>query len=382
MPETADVIVVGSGIIGSFAAYALAPLGAKVIVIDRAGLAPGTSRSSDGNLLMSDKSPGLLFDLMAESLALWDAMIADLGNHCEFDKKGSLVVSLSAGGAAGLARHVRAHAERGVRAEFMTEGFRRIEPGLTPRAAAAGWWPDDVQVQPMLACYQIARRLRDGGTAYRLYDSVEAVTSSPGGASVRLVGGEELSAGHVALCTGVWTREILAPLGIDLPVLPRKGQICVLERAGIEVRTKLADFAYNDTVENADPADPAVQTAAIIEGTRSGTILCGSSRQFAGFDLSVDNAVLARILADCLRFVPALADLRVIRGYAGLRPCSADGLPVIGPVDDHGRILVATGHEGSGHGLAAVTGRVLAGYLGAPPHAAADALAPARFAAA
>src|SRR5215470_11281269 len=103
MPETpsrtADVIIVGSGIIGSFAAYALAALGHSIIVLDRAGLAPGTSRASDGNLLMSDKSPGTLFDLMHESLALWDAMIADLGNHCEFDKKGSLVVTLRAGAA-------------------------------------------------------------------------------------------------------------------------------------------------------------------------------------------------------------------------------------------------------------------------------------------
>jgi glycine/D-amino acid oxidase-like deaminating enzyme len=383
MPEapsrTADVIIVGSGIIGSFAAYALAELKRSIIVLDRAGLAPGTSRASDGNLLMSDKAPGLTFDLMRESLALWHAMVGELGNRCEFDAKGSLVATLSATAAPRLADHVRAHAARGVAAEFITDGFAAIEPGLTPAAAAAGWWPGDVQVQPMLACFQIAQDLRARGVAYRLYDPVAAIGASSAGVEVRLESGETLSGGHLVLCTGVWTPGLLAPLGIDLPVLPRKGQICVLERAGVSVRTKLADFAYNDTVENADPSDPAVQTAAIIEGTRSGTILCGSSRQFAGFDLSVDNAVLGRILSDCLRFVPALAGLRVIRGYAGLRPCSTDGLPVIGPVDEHGRILVATGHEGSGHGLAAVTGRILAGILGAPPHPLADALAPGRF---
>lgn len=378
--RTADAVIVGSGIIGSFAAYSLAQLGLRLILVDRAGLAPGTSRASDGNLLMSDKSPGTLFELSHESLSLWEAMIAEVGNRCEYDRKGSLVVTLDAGNAARLARHAHDHAERGVRAEFVTGDLRRIEPALTPEAAAGGWWPGDAQVQPMLACYQLARHLRAKGVAYRLYDPVVAISPTGQGVGVTLASGDHLSAGHLVLCTGVWTRELLAPLGIDLPVHPRKGQIAVLERGGVTIRTKLADFAYNDTVETADPADPAVQTAAIVEGTQSRTILCGSSRRFAGFDLSLEEPVLARIVADCIRFVPALAGLRVIRGYAGLRPFSIDGDPIIGPADEHGRILVATGHEGSGHGLAAVTGRILAGYLGAPPHPLAAAVSPARFA--
>jgi glycine/D-amino acid oxidase-like deaminating enzyme len=376
--RTADVIVVGSGIIGSFAAYSLSQLGLRIVLVDRAGLAPGTSRASDGNLLLSDKSPGLLFDLGRESLALWEAMIGELGNGCEFDRKGSLVVSLDAGKAAALARHVHEHAEHGVRAEFVTEP-RRLEPALAPAAAVAGYWHDDAQVQPMLACYQLARHLQANGAALRLYDRVVAISTAADGVGVTLASGDRLSAGHLVLAAGVWTRELLAPLRLDVPLHPRKGQIAVLERGGIAVRRKIADFAYNDTVENADPQDRSVQTAAIIEATQSGTILCGSSRQFAGFDMSLDEPVLSRIVADCMRFVPALAGLRVIRGYAGLRPYSLDGNPIIGPVDEHGRILVATGHEGSGHGLAPVTGRILAGYLGGRPHPLAEAVSPARF---
>jgi glycine/D-amino acid oxidase-like deaminating enzyme len=377
--RTADAVIVGSGIIGCFAAFSLAQLGLSLIVVDRAGLAPGTSRASDGNLLMSDKAPGPLFDLSRESLALWQRSIDALGNACEYDRKGSLVVTLDAGKAGRLSQHVHAHAERGVRAEFVTSGLGRLEPALTPDAAAGGWWPDDAQVQPMLACYQLARHTRDKGVEWRLYDAVAAIAATAQGVDISLASGERLSAGRLVLCTGVWTGELLAPLGLALPLHPRKGQIAVLERGGVTIRTKLADFAYNDTVENADPADPAVQTAAIIEGTWSGTTLCGSSRRFAGFDLALEEPVLARILADCIRFVPALAGLRVIRGYAGLRPYSADGLPIIGPVDEHGRILVATGHEGSGHGLAPVTGRILAGWLGGPPHPLAEAVSPARF---
>ncbi len=331
---------------------------------DRNGLAPGTSRASDGNLLISDKGPGLLFDLTRDSLSLWHEAIAELGNDCEFDVKG---------------HHAAAHAALGIRAEFHADGFARFEPDLAPEVCAVGWWPDDAQVQPMLACYSIARHLQRRGVAYRLYDELTGWQTSPSGVEVRFASGETASAGHLVLCAGVWTAGLLAPHGLALPVVPRKGHICVLERGGVTVRSKIADFAYNSTVEDADPSRPVVQTAAIIEMTQSGTILCGSSREFAGFDTRLDRPTMARIMRDCMRVVPGLADLRVIRGYAGLRPYSRDGLPAIGPVDAHGRLHIATGHEGTGHGLAPVTGAIVAGLLTGAGHFHANAVDPRRL---
>ena len=374
-----DAIIVGSGIVGSFTAFHLAKAGCKLLVTDRGGLAPGTSRASDGNLLISDKAPGLLFELTRDSLGLWHEAIAELGNECEFDVKGSTLVTLDPAQVDALRDHAETHAALGIRAEFHGDRFDRFEPDLAPEVCAVGWWPDDAQVQPMLACYSIARHLQQGGVAYRLYDELTAWQSGPTGVEARFASGETASAGHLVLCTGVSTAGLLAPLGLSLPVLPRKGQICVLERGGVTVRSKIADFAYNSTVEDADPAQSGVQTAAIIEMTRSGTILCGSSRQFAGFDTSLDRATLARIMRDCVRVVPGLADLRIIRGYAGLRPYSRDGLPAIGPVDEHGRLHIATGHEGTGHGLAPVTGAIVAALLSGAGHRHAAAVDPRRL---
>ena len=374
-----DAIIVGSGIVGSFTAFHLARAGWRLLVTDRGGLAPGTSRASDGNLLISDKCPGLLFDLTRESLRLWHEAIAELGNDCEFDVKGSTLVTLDPAQVDGLRAHADSHAALGIRAEFHADGFDRFEPDLSPAVCAVGWWPDDAQVQPMLACYAIARHLQRQGVAYRLYDELAGWRTGAAGVEARFASGATESAGHLVLCTGVWTAGLLAPLGVSLPVLPRKGQICVLERGGVTVRSKIADFAYNSTVEEADPSHGGVQTAAIIEMTKSGTILCGSSRQFAGFDTSLDRATLARIMRDCTRVVPGLADLRIIRGYAGLRPYSRDGLPAIGPVDEHGRLHIATGHEGTGHGLAPVTGAIVAGLLTGAGHPHAAAVDPRRL---
>jgi glycine/D-amino acid oxidase-like deaminating enzyme len=374
-----DAIVVGSGIVGSFTAYHLAKAGWKLLIVDRGGLAPGTSRASDGNLLLSDKGPGVRLELAVEGLRLWHEAIAELGNECELDVKGATLVTLDPRQVEALRSHVADHAGRGIRAELLLDGFSRLETELAPETCAVGWWPDDAQVQPMLACYSIARHLQRRGAAYRLYDELVAWEVGPSGTTVRFRSGEQAAADHLVLCTGVWTPALLAARGLRLPVVPRKGQICVLERGGVMVRSKIADFAYNSTVEDADPARSEVQTAAIIEMTGSGTILCGSSRQFAGFDTSLDPETLARILRDCIRVVPRLAGLRVIRGYAGLRPFCPDGLPVIGPVEEHGRLHVATGHEGTGHGLAPVTGALMAALLTRGRHPLAAAVDPRRF---
>jgi D-hydroxyproline dehydrogenase subunit beta len=375
-----DVIIVGSGIIGSFTAFYLQRAGCNALVVDRNGLAAGTSRASDGNLLISDKSPGLLFELTRESLRLWHEAIHELGNDCEFDVKGATIVTLDADQCSALREHVASHRDRRIRAEFHLKGLCNIEPGLTPSACALGWWPDDAQVQPMLACYSIARDLMRRGTEYRLYDELIDFKVKASGVEAKFQSGETASAGHIILCTGVWTAGLLASKGIRFPVVPRKGQICVLERGSVIVKSKLADFAYNKTVEDADPTTPDVKTAAIIEMTQSGTILCGSSREFAGFDMGVHRETLSRIMRECIALVPGLANLRVIRGYAGLRPFSPDGLPAIGSVDVHGRVLVATGHEGTGHGLAPVTGALVAQLITEqtdPQYAA--ALDPRRF---
>src|SRR5699024_5995536 len=113
-----------------------------------------------------------------------------------------------------------------------------------------GYWPDDAQVQPMLACYQIAHILRAAGVAYYFYDDVSAMVEDGAGVQITLASGTRLGAERVCLCTGVWTNQALQPLGLSVPVQPRKGHIAVLERGDVVVNSKVADFAYNATAES------------------------------------------------------------------------------------------------------------------------------------
>jgi sarcosine oxidase subunit beta len=103
--------------------------------------------------------------------------------------------------------------------------------------------------------------------------------------------------------------------------------------------------------------------AFVAEMTASGTLLLGSSRQFVGFDRSVSLAVMREIAARATRFLPSLAEVKVIRSYAGLRPWSPDHLPLIGPVEAVPGFYLATGHEGAGIGLSPITGHLIADWV-------------------
>jgi len=301
-----------------------------------------------------------MLDLARQSLRLWHRFIERYGNDCEFDPKGATVVARGDEQAAALRRYVDSHQQIGLDCRFVDTDWLALEPHLGPDTTAVGYWPGDAQVQPMLACYQIARILQGAGVPYFFYHAVDDIRTDADGVGVVLSDGQTLDAGHLCVCAGVWTNEVLAPLGQSVPVRPRKGHIAVLERGDVAIHSKIADFGYSATAESTDEDDESVQTATIIEATRSGTILCGSSREFSGFDTGIDERTVRRIMADCIGVVPDLAHLRVIRAYSGLRPFSTDGHPIIGPLPGHERVLVATGQEGAGHGLAPVSGELVA----------------------
>jgi glycine/D-amino acid oxidase-like deaminating enzyme len=374
---TYDVVVVGSGIIGSLCAHALAGLEGSLLLLDRAGLCAGTSRASEGNLLAADRTDDLELTLMMSSLTRWRELDDELGGTFEFDSKGCLLVARDESQVDSLERHVGWLASRGVKCEVTRDAWK-LEPNLSRAILAAGWFPDDAQVQPMLVCYQVAKHLVATGAHLRLYDGLSRIQRAGDALILELESGTRIHAGRVLICAGVFTPELVEPLGTRLPVIPRRGHIAVLER-GVEVRRKVVDFSYNSTLAGDQDEGLGVQVAAVIESTRSGTILCGSSRQFAGFDRAVDLETVKRILLACSGLVPGLLELRVIRAYVGLRPFSPDGLPMIGWLDAERTVAVATGHEGSGHGLAAVTAELIRDLFVGRDSALHRAVDPLRF---
>jgi glycine/D-amino acid oxidase-like deaminating enzyme len=119
--------------------------------------------------------------------------------------------------------------------------------------------------------------------------------------------------------------------------------------------------------------DAELQTSTVVETTRAGTVLIGSSRERVGFDESLRVRVLRELARKAVGLFPFLAEVAVMRAYGGFRPYAPDHLPVIGPDPRVPGLWHATGHEGAGIGLAASTGRLVCElFLGLTPHVAAE----------
>jgi len=238
-------------------------------------------------------------------------------------------------------------------------------------------YPQDMQVQPMLAAAHLLRMARDRGAALRSRTEVLDVVLDGDRVVGVVTDRGEIPCRWVVNAAGTWGGEVGRRLHAPIPVLPRRGFILVTEPVGDVVRHKVygADYVANVASDRA-----GLETSPVIESTRSGTVLIGASRERVGFDPTTSFDVLGRLAAQAISLFPALAGVRVQRAYRGFRPYCPDHLPVIGTDPRVDGVLHACGHEGAGIGLAPGTGRLVAEALtGAPPSLDLGAFSPVRF---
>ncbi|WP_419993142.1 NAD(P)/FAD-dependent oxidoreductase [Streptomyces boninensis] len=367
MEASSDVVVVGAGVIGAACAEALTAAGLRVTVLDRGAPASGTTAAGEGNVLVSDKAPGPELRLAQDSRRRWPELLAALREElgprraeAEWDAKGGLVVVTAAEGTGPLRDFAAAQRGAGVVAHDLDPAAARdLEPHLTKDVTAAVHYPEDAQLQPVLAATALLSAVRARGGRVRTGVTALGVTTGASGAvtGVRTDGGTLPCAAVVNAC-GPWSGRFAASAGAPLAVQPRRGMVLVTGPlpAGT-VRHKVYDGDYVGAVAG---GGAGLQTSAVVESTRSGTVLIGSSRERSGFDEAIRVRVLRELARKALALFPVLAGVPVMRAYGGFRPYAPDHLPVIGADPRLPGLWHATGHEGAGIGLAAGTGRLLA----------------------
>lgn len=361
------VVVIGAGIVGSACALAAARAGCDVIVLERGQVASGTTSRGEGNVLLSDKGPGPELQLATASRRCWSQWGQQLGTDAlELDAKGGLVVASEPAALPPLRAFAAAQAAAGVQVEEVDDP-QSLEPHLAPGVAGALLYPQDAQVQPVLAAAAILGAARRLGVDYRPGVEVVGVVRGRDGSArgVTCADGVSVAADAVVNAAGTWGGPVSTLLGAKVPVLPRKGFILVTEPAPDLVRRKVYSADY---VANVAASTEGLETSVVVESTRAGTILIGASRERVGFDTSMSPRTVALLAAQATRLFPVLRDLQLMRVYRGFRPYCPDHLPVIGPDPRVPGVIHACGHEGAGIGLAPATGELVAAHLtGADP---------------
>ena len=349
----ADVIVIGGGLIGCAVARELARGGVRVLLLERRGVGAEASGAAAGTLAAQAEAgePGPLVDLCLRSRSLFGAFVEDLaaetGIDCEYRTGGILYCVLSDADEAVLTRRLRWQADRGLAAvRISREEALELQPGLGEGVRWAALFPDDHWLDPRRLAAAVGAAAERVGVEMACPRTAVRIATSNGRVTGVDCDGATYATGCVVNAAGSWAGLIdVSPPVRPLPIAPLRGQM-----VAIDAMLPIARHAIYSTGGYLVPRD-------------DGRVLAGSTYERAEYDAAVTVGGVARILAAATALVPALAERGIVETWAGLRPVTPDGLPILGPSPDVGGLYYAAGHGRNGVLLAPLTGQLLAAMI-------------------
>lgn len=354
------VLVIGSGIGGAATAWHLAGRGAEVVVADAAR--PGTATEAGAGIVSpwTSRWNDALYPLAAAAGRYYREFSEELDDS-SFEVVGGMVVSADetelAEAQERLTRRAADAPEAGEVRRLDPAQARELFPALAPELGAvhlsgAGRVDGHLLRRALLSAAQRrGAKFVEGEVAFRADGTVVGEAGA-------------LEADSVVVAAGAWSRELLAPLGIDLPVTPHRGQI-----------------SHFDLPETDTAAWPVVlpRSSHYLLAFGGGRVVAGATREAdAGFDYRVTAAGQREVLDNALTVAPGLADATLAETRVGFRPGTPDGLPVLGLLRPG--LAVSTGFGAGGLTNAPFAGKLVAALaLGEDPAFDLTPFAPDRF---
>jgi glycine oxidase len=353
--EIYDVVVVGAGIVGCSTAYHLARSGVRVAIVDKGGVAEEASQAAAGMLALAGNDPPdrehPLQQLSVAALRYYDDLDEQLRQETGVDIGLADVPTLRPAFDEPGSTRLRAILTK--QQPYLpglqwldASAAREVEPVLPETVQGALLSPQERNVQAAQITLAYARgaairgaRLLEGCPVGRL------ILQGERAAGVETAQGP-IRAGAVVLAAGAWAAQWHVSTSTP-PIFPVKGQMLALRALpGLHLRHTVYATGVGGIVPKPD-----------------GTIAVGATVEQVGFDKAVTADGIATLLAAVAKLTPGLGQAHVLRMWAGLRPGSADGLPLIGPSQSVQELWVAGGHFRDGILLGPLTGQIVADLM-------------------
>jgi D-amino-acid dehydrogenase len=394
MAERADVLVAGAGVVGVSAAHFLAARGRSVTVVEAGEVASGSSYGNAGLVVPSHSvplaAPGvvakgmrwmfdpdspfyirfrwdralfswlwkfraacredrarraipLLRDLHRASLALFDDLARLEGMDCAWARRGLLGIYRTGHGLEEGRAEARLLGEFGLATEILdAPAARREVPALREGLAGAIRFPEDAHLEPAGFVRALARHAEARGA--RILTRTEVLGFGLEGkriATVRTTRGV-FQPEEVVLATGSWSPQVARGLGLKIPIQPAKGYSIAL------------------SMPQPPPEVPLLLAEAKVGVTPMGKFLrLAGTLELAGLDLSINERRVEAIRRGAREFLEGLDALPELEIWRGLRPCTPDGLPLVGRPRSIENLVLATGHAMIGLSLGPITGKLV-----------------------
>ena len=344
-----DILIIGGGVIGLTTALELALHGLRVLVADRQSVGQEASWAGAGMLPPGNvpDSPNPEARLRSFSHSLWPELTSRLHELTGCDNGyricGSLLIAENKQSAVKLAGQWTADH---VAARCITDAeLKNSWPVLADQHTAAVWLPEQAQVRNpwhlqalKTACQQLNVEFLEHAAPVRLdqrQDRVEAV----------VIGTERFCPQQVCVAAGAWTPTVLQQARVSLPIRPVRGQMVQL-RSSLPLFSCLIESGRRYLVPRTD-----------------GLILAGSTEEHTGFDKGNTVEGVAGLIEFACGLVPELRHQELVRCWSGLRPGSADELPLLGQVPGVRNLYVAAGHFRAGLQMSPGTARIMSALL-------------------
>ena len=373
MSAGTDVVVVGGGVVGTAVAYFAAKAGISCTLVEKGVIGSGASNAASGVL---SPSPGDsdYARLGRRSLELFHELAPgfreEAGVDIELEECGELILALDESDVISLQGLGRQLSALGADARWVeSDDLALMEPSVNPAVMGALYEPDVCRVNNQRISDALAGVAARHGADIR--QGVEVTGVLTDGARVTGVNTSEgpIRSENVVLAAGAWTGLMDMWLyGDDSPSMVNQPMVKPVRGVNLNLRSRQGGIR------------------SVIHGSwgllvprNDGSVIVGATVEEVGFDARVTAGNVHAILGLGAALVPSLRDADLNWSLAGLRPGSADDMPVIGPLPGYENVLVASGHFRNGILLCLATGEAIAGMLSGNPSEDVVSFSPARF---
>ncbi|RKT87739.1 sarcosine oxidase subunit beta [Saccharopolyspora antimicrobica] len=369
LPGSAEVVVIGGGVVGVSTAFHLAEAGVQVLLLERDELGSGSTCKAAGGVRAQFSDP-VNIELGQRSLRAFEDFARRPGGEIDLKQHGYLFLLSEPADVEAFESGVRLQNEFGVPSRMLTVAEAcELSPYAVPDGLlAAAFSPTDGHCTPEAVVQGYAQAARRHGAVIRRHCAVTGIDVSGGQITAVRTEHGPVATSTVVCAAGAWSASVGEFAGVELPVRPLRRQILVTEPVpDLPPRLPFTiDFATSFYFHDEGPG-----------------LLIGMSDpdQEYGFDLRTDDRWLGRLSAAVERRAPRLAEVGVAHGWAGLYEVTPDHNALVGEADGPGRFLYATGFSGHGFLQGPAIGEVLRDLvLGRRPVVDVSALDLRRFA--
>ncbi|MFZ7103162.1 MAG: NAD(P)/FAD-dependent oxidoreductase [Peptococcaceae bacterium] len=350
MNNTANIVIIGGGVIGCSLAYQLASRGVRdIVVLEKQYLTSGaTGRCGAGVRQQWATETNCL--LSKESVKMFENMNEELGfaKDIEFKQKGYLLLAYTNAQWEQFKKNVHLQKKLGIPVEMITpQEAKEIVPHLnTAGLLGATYCNTDGHANPFHVTYAFAEAAKRLGVAIETYTEVTGIKTEKGRVKSVVTTKGEIAAPIVVNCAGAHSGEIAKMVGVDIPIFPERHQALVTEPVETMQDPMVISFNHN----------------IYCQQTPHGSFVMGMGdpNEPQGFNINSSWQFLEEVAKRVVKVLPPLGEIRVVRQWAGLYDMSPDANPIIDELEEAKGMYVVAGFSGHGFMVSPITGVMVA----------------------